>query len=93
LADRGRVDLEHLRHDLLGAHLPQVDDGDQDPVGVIEQRAAAWARSSAAASAALLVAALFGLCGLRRCQAGDQRVQFLAAHAGQRWVGEDFQGL
>jgi len=93
LADRGRVDLEHLRHDLLGAHLPQVDDGDQDPVDVTEQRAAAGARSSAATSAALLVAALFGLGGLRRCQAGRQRVQLLAAHAGQRWVGEDFQGL
>ena len=33
----GRADLEHLRQDLLGADLPQVDHGDQDPVGVGEQ--------------------------------------------------------
>jgi hypothetical protein len=83
LADRGRIDLQQLGQHLLGADLPQVDDGDQDPVGVTQQRAAAGAWGPAAASAALLVAALFGLGGLCRCQTGCQRLQLLAAHAGQ----------
>ena len=34
LADRERVHFEQLREDLLGADLPQVDDGDHNAVGV-----------------------------------------------------------
>ncbi|MEV4472138.1 hypothetical protein, partial [Nonomuraea sp. NPDC049504] len=34
---RGLADLEHLRQDALGADLAEIDDGDQDLVGVGQQ--------------------------------------------------------
>ena len=93
LADRERVHLDQVREDLLGADLAKVDDGDQDPVCVTQQRAAVCSGCFAAWSAALLVAALFGLGGLRGCQACGQRVEFLAAYAGQQRIRQHRKGL
>jgi hypothetical protein len=70
LADRVRVDPQQVGQHVLGADLAQVDDGDHDPVGVGEQTPTAGAGRPAAASAALLVAALRGLSGL----VGSQQV-------------------
>jgi hypothetical protein len=67
-ADRRLGHLQQVGQDLLGAHLPQVDHGDQDAVAVGQDGPAVGAWGLAAPAATLLVAALLARGGLGRGQ-------------------------
>jgi hypothetical protein len=93
LSDGVGVDPEQVGEHVHRADLPEVDDGDQYPIGVGEQARAAGAGSAAPLPAALLEATLGGLGSLRRGQQHAELGQIAGRHAGQPFVGEDCQAL
>ncbi len=88
LADGVRIHPEQFRKHPLGAHLPQIHEGDQQRGGVRDQPPLAGTRRPAAPPAALVPAALLGAGGLHRSQLGGEFVQLGTGHAGQAGVGE-----
>jgi hypothetical protein len=89
VADRPAADVEQLGEGLHGAHLPQVQDGGQDPFGVgdlLPEHAPAGAGQPRGASP--LVAASFHHGGVPDRQPVHEPVQVHAGHAGQGWVGQ-----
>ncbi len=67
VGDAGGRDFEQLAQHIHRAHLPLVEQREQQPGGIVEQRCAAQVpRGSSGAAAALLGVALLGASGLRR---------------------------
>jgi hypothetical protein len=89
VADRPAGHVEQIGQGLLGAHLPQVEDGGQDPFGVgdlLPEDAPAGAGQPRPAAA--LVAASFHQGGLADRQPIHESVQVPAGDAGQGRVGQ-----
>jgi hypothetical protein len=82
IADGVAADLEHVRQDLLGADLAEVDDRDQHPVRVGEQALGSGAFGAAAFATALVERALLGPSGLGGGESARQVVQLSFGHAG-----------
>jgi putative transposase len=89
VADRSAADVERLGEGLLGAYLPQVQDGGQDPFGVGEflpEDAPAGAGQPRPAPP--LVATAFHHRGVPDRQPVHEPIQVDAGHAGQGRVGQ-----
>jgi hypothetical protein len=91
IADGEIADLEHVRKDLLGADLAEVDHCDQHPVRIGEQGLGTGALGAPAFATALVEGALLGLSGLGRGELARQVIQLGWGHAGQTRVGQDAQ--
>jgi hypothetical protein len=89
VADAGGGDLQQVGEHVPGAHLPLVEQRDQQPCGIVEQWLAAQVSGCPSGSAAALLAvALLGPGGLGRGECGGQTLQLRAGHAGQPRVGQ-----
>jgi hypothetical protein len=89
VADAGGGDLQEVGQHVHGAHLPLIEQRDQQACGIVEQWLAAEASGCPSGSAAALFAvALLGSGGLGRGECGGQTSQFHAGHAGQPQVGQ-----
>jgi hypothetical protein len=89
VADTGGGDLQQVGEHVHGAHLPLVEQRDQQACGIVEEWFAAEVSGCPSGSpAALLAVALLGSGGLGRGQGGGQTFQFRAGHAGQPQVGQ-----
>jgi hypothetical protein len=89
VTDRPAADVEQVGEGLHSAHLPQVEDGGQDPFGVgdlLPEDAPAGAGEPCPAPP--LVAASFHQGGVPDRQPVHEPVQVHAGHAGQGWVGQ-----
>ena len=94
VADAGGGDLQQVGEHVHGADLPLVEQGEQQPRGVVEQRLGAeLAGGAPGPAAALLAVALLGAGGLERGQRGAQAGEFGAGHPGQPLVGEPGEHL
>ncbi len=84
VADAGGGDLQEVGEHVHGAHLPLVEQRDQQACAIVEEWLAAQVPGCPSSSAAALLAvALLGPGGLGWGECGDQTFQFRAGHAGQ----------
>jgi hypothetical protein len=84
VADAGGGDLQQVGEHGHGAHLPLVEQRDQQACGIVQEWLAAEVSGCPSGSAAALLAvALLGPGGLGRGQGSGQTFQFRAGHAGQ----------
>jgi hypothetical protein len=84
VADADGGDLQQVGEHGHGAHLPLVEQREQQACGIVEEWCAAEVSGCPSGSAAALLAvALLGSGGLGWGECGDQMFQLRAGHAGQ----------
>src|SRR5437763_496965 len=89
LADARGADLQQVGQHRHRAHLPLVDQGEQNAGGVVEQWLSSQVCGGTPSSAAtLLGVALVGAGGLGRGQLGGQSCELGVGHAGQPGIGQ-----
>jgi hypothetical protein len=94
VADAGGGDFQQVGEHVHGADLPLVEEGEQQPRRVAEQRPGArLSGGPAGPSAALLAVTLLGAGCLKRGQRGAQAGESVAGHPGQPLIVELGQHL